>query len=76
LEGRGRWISEFKAILVYKVSSRTARATEKPCLEKPKRKKKKNIHKSYLLIWAWWHTFSISALRRKRWSSRPTQSTL
>jgi hypothetical protein len=41
LGGRGRWISEFKASLVYKVSSRTARAiTEKPCLEKPKKKKK------------------------------------
>jgi hypothetical protein len=25
--GRGRWISEFKASLVYNVSSRTARAT-------------------------------------------------
>jgi hypothetical protein len=38
LGGRGRWISEFEASLVYKVSSRTARATEKPCLEKPKKK--------------------------------------
>jgi hypothetical protein len=27
LGGRGRWISEFKASLVYKVSCRTARAT-------------------------------------------------
>jgi hypothetical protein len=26
LGGRGRWISEFEASLVYKVSSRTARA--------------------------------------------------
>jgi hypothetical protein len=50
LGGRGRWISEFEASLVYKVSSRTARATEKPCLEKTtttttkkkKKKKKKN----------------------------------
>jgi hypothetical protein len=30
-----------EASLVYKVSSRTARATEKPCLQKPKEKKKK-----------------------------------
>ena len=30
-----RRISEFKASLVYKVSSRTARATEKSCLENP-----------------------------------------
>ena len=35
--GRGRWISEFEASLVYKVSSRTPRATEKPCLEKKRR---------------------------------------
>jgi hypothetical protein len=45
LGGRGRWISEFKASLVYKVSSRTARATEKPRLEKPKKKKKKKKEK-------------------------------
>jgi hypothetical protein len=38
---RGRWISEFEASLVYKVSSRTARAIEKPCLEKPKTNKTK-----------------------------------
>ena len=31
---------EFEASLVYKVSSRTVRATEKPCLEKAKKKKK------------------------------------
>ncbi|EDL07105.1 mCG1028373, partial [Mus musculus] len=38
--GRGRRISEFEASLVYKVSSRTTRGyTEKPCLEKPKKKK-------------------------------------
>jgi hypothetical protein len=27
--GRGRWISEFEASLVYSVSSRTARATQR-----------------------------------------------
>jgi hypothetical protein len=41
LGGRGRRISEFWASLVYRVSFRTARATEKPCLKKPKRKEKK-----------------------------------
>jgi hypothetical protein len=41
LGGRGRRNSEFEASLVYKVSSRTARATEKPCLKKPKKKKRK-----------------------------------
>jgi hypothetical protein len=43
LGGRGRQISEFEASLVYRVSSRTARATQKnPVLEK---KKKDNIIK-------------------------------
>jgi hypothetical protein len=41
--GRGRWIScEFETKLVYSASSRTAKARdtpEKPCLEKPKRKR-------------------------------------
>jgi hypothetical protein len=42
LGGRGRWISEFKASLVYRVSSRISQYyTEKPCVEKPKKKKKK-----------------------------------
>jgi hypothetical protein len=41
LGGRGRRISEFEASLVYRVSSRTSRATEKPCLEKTKKKQTK-----------------------------------
>jgi hypothetical protein len=41
LGGRGRWISEFKASLVYRVSSRPARATQR----NPVSKKKKNINK-------------------------------
>jgi hypothetical protein len=42
LGGRSRWISEFEARLVYKVSSRTARATQRnPLLKKKKKKKKK-----------------------------------
>jgi hypothetical protein len=37
LGGRGRWISEFEACLVYKVSSRTARAIQRnPVLKKQK----------------------------------------
>jgi hypothetical protein len=40
--GRGRQIYEFEASLVYKVNSRTARATEKPCLEKKHKTKQKN----------------------------------
>jgi hypothetical protein len=41
LGGRGRWISEFKASLVYRVSSRTARATQRNPASKEKKKKKK-----------------------------------
>jgi hypothetical protein len=41
LGGRGRRISEFEASLVYKVSSRTARAIQRnPVLKKTKKKKK------------------------------------
>jgi hypothetical protein len=46
LGGRGRQISKFKASLVYKVSSRTARATEKPSLEKPNQTKPKQNKKN------------------------------
>jgi hypothetical protein len=39
LGGRGRQISEFQASLVYRVSSRTARAIQRnPVLEKKKKK--------------------------------------
>jgi hypothetical protein len=41
LGGRGRWIYEFEASLVYRVSSSTARATQRnPVLEKKKERKK------------------------------------
>jgi hypothetical protein len=41
LGGRGRRISEFKASLVYRVSFRIARATQKnPVLENKKKRKK------------------------------------
>jgi hypothetical protein len=38
--GRGRWISEFEASLVYKVSSRTARATQRNPVSKKKERNK------------------------------------
>jgi hypothetical protein len=38
LGGRGRQISEFKAILVYRVSSRTAMATQRNLVSKNKQK--------------------------------------
>jgi hypothetical protein len=41
LGGRGRQISEFEAILVYKVSSRTARAIQRNPVEKQKKQKTK-----------------------------------
>jgi hypothetical protein len=45
LGGRGRWISEFEASLVYRVSSRTARATQKnPVSKDPKKKKKRLVY--------------------------------
>jgi hypothetical protein len=41
LGGRGRWISEFEASLVYRMSSRTARAIQRNPVSKNKNKKKK-----------------------------------
>jgi hypothetical protein len=47
LGGRGRWISEFEASPVYKVSSRTARAIKRnPVLKKDKNKKKPKKQKT------------------------------
>jgi hypothetical protein len=40
--GRGRWISEFKASLVYKVISRTARTIQWNHVSKRRRRRKKN----------------------------------
>ena len=49
--GRGRWISEFKASLVYRVSSRTARTTQRNPISKNKTKQNKNKNPSvYLFI--------------------------
>jgi hypothetical protein len=45
LGGRGRRISEFKASLVYKVNSRTARAIQRNRLKKRKRKTNKQTNK-------------------------------
>jgi hypothetical protein len=41
LGGRDRWISEFEASLVYKVHSRTARATQRNPVSKPPPPQKK-----------------------------------
>jgi hypothetical protein len=39
LGGRGRWISEFKASLFYRVSSKTDRATQRDSLSKQNKEK-------------------------------------
>jgi hypothetical protein len=47
LGGRGRWISEFKASLVYRVTSRTARAIQRnPVLKKQANKRQTNKQKT------------------------------
>jgi hypothetical protein len=45
LGGRGRQISEFKASLVYKVSSRTAKAIQRNPVSKKKQKQKQKQKK-------------------------------
>jgi hypothetical protein len=48
LGGRGRQISEFEASLVYKVSSRTTKATQRNPVSKKQNKKKKTKKKKAL----------------------------
>jgi hypothetical protein len=48
LGGRGRQISEFEASLVYKVSSRTARAIQRNPVSKNQKKKKRKKKKKKL----------------------------
>jgi hypothetical protein len=45
LGGRGKQISEFKASLVYKVSSRTARATQRNLVSEKQKQKPKKTNK-------------------------------
>jgi hypothetical protein len=45
LGGRGRWISEFEVSLVYKASSRTARAIQRHPVSKNKQQSKKQVGK-------------------------------
>jgi hypothetical protein len=75
LGGRGRWISEFEASLVYRVSSRTARSTQRnPVSKKTKTKtktktkqnKQQQQRKQQQKSRAWWHTPLITALGRQR----------
>jgi hypothetical protein len=50
LGGRSRQISEFEASLVYRESSKTARATQRnpACLEKPKKNFFKSVIKDFI----------------------------
>jgi hypothetical protein len=52
LGGRGRRISEFKASLVYRVSSRTARATQRNPVSKTKTKNKTKNKKTQATVHA------------------------
>ena len=43
--GRGRWISEFEASLIYRASARRgSKATEKGCLEKIKKRRSMKLN--------------------------------
>jgi hypothetical protein len=51
LGGRGRRISEFKASLIYRVSSRTARATQRnPVLKNKNKQQQKMSSVKYILF--------------------------
>jgi hypothetical protein len=50
LGGRGRRISELEASLVYRVSSRTARATQRIPVSKNQKKKKKEKERNALIV--------------------------
>jgi hypothetical protein len=74
LGGRGRWISEFEASLVYRMSSRTARAAQRnPVLKIKKKKKKKKKEpppvteqRSFGLVYEAGSYLSIGFLRKRR----------
>jgi hypothetical protein len=52
LGGRGRRISEFEDSLVYKVSSRTARAIQRnPVLKNQEKRKKKRKESTVVLVY-------------------------
>jgi hypothetical protein len=52
LGGRGRWISEFEASLVYKVSSRTARAIQRnPVSKQTNKQTRKEKERKRVRVW-------------------------
>jgi hypothetical protein len=54
LGGRGRWISEFEARLVYRVSSKTARATQRNPVSKKQKAKVKRLSVSRMVLLCVW----------------------
>ena len=50
LEGRGRWISELEASLVYRVSSRTARATPRNPVSKTNKQTNKQTNNNRIAM--------------------------
>jgi hypothetical protein len=50
LGGRGRWISELEASLVYRVSSRTARATQSNPVSKKANKINKSVCMNFVCV--------------------------
>ena len=58
--GRGRQISEFEAILVYRVSSRTARATQRNPISNKQTNKQKKIYLFYV------YEYSVAVFRHTR----------
>jgi hypothetical protein len=72
LGGRGRRISEFEANLVYRVSSRTARATQRNPVSKKQKTKNKNKNKTKnnnnkKIQWLWWLLFVICNAPASDW---------
>jgi hypothetical protein len=72
LGGRGRWISEFKASLVYKVSSRTSRAIQRNPVskKKQKQKQKKKKKEKQLRCVSWDQCVPVSQLHYSLWIYR------
>jgi hypothetical protein len=74
LGGRGRQISEFEASLVYRVSSRTARATQRNPVSKKQKQKRKEKRKIIIKKSRYVNTLFIAETDLSV-SSRPAWST-
>ncbi len=60
--GRGRWISEFEANLVYRVSSRTARATQRNPVSKNRKKERKEGKIIFLKMEKMFQIFKVGSV--------------